>query len=180
MQNLPKKFGIFVFFILAFILSKPCFADDVNNFRGASFDVGVPDGIGIGFVVRPIRQIRLNTHFTHNSAAPGYRFGMTLDPINFIIAPTATIEYGASAPGQIVGLDKSPFISYDYTNLHFGLEIGNRDYFRFYLRGGISFIDIRTKSIGLILNQEDITIASDPSFKGMISPTGKIGFATFF
>lgn len=168
-------------FVFLFLFSIPIksFAVD-NNFLGISTDVGVPDGLGVGFVLRPMPWFRTNYHFTHNSAAPGYRVGVTIDPINFPVAPTATAEYGASVPGQIVGVENSPFVWYNYSNLHAGLEFGKRNYFRFYIRGGVSFVNIQTKAISAMLDQKEVTLISDPSIRGMFFPTTKLGVVFFF
>lgn len=180
MSNTLRLFVQFFVFLFAFLLSSHSLASDSNSFVGVSADVGVPDGLGVGFVLRPVPWLRANYHFTHNSAAPGYRVGATLDPINFPVAPTLTAEYGASVPGQIVGLDKSPFVWYDYTNLHLGLEFGKRDYFRFYLRGGISFFDAKTKALSAVIDQKEVTLISDPSVRGLFFPTTKFGMVFFF
>lgn len=175
-----RYFSFIFVFLFAFLFSSTSFASEDRNFFGFSTDVGVPDGLGVGVVLRPAPWFRSNYHFTHNSAAPGYRIGVTLDPINFPIAPTATVEYGASVPGQVVGLDRSPFVWYNYSNLHLGLEFGKRNYFRFYLRGGISFIGAKTKALSVVLDQKEVVLISDPSVNAVFFPTTKLGMVFFF
>lgn len=169
-----------IVFLFAFLISNAAFAEDRINFVGASADVGAPDGLGVGLVVRPFPWVRLNSHFTHNTAAPGYRTGLTLDPIDFPIAPTATIECGTSVPGRIIGLEKSPFVWYNYANFHLGLELGRRNHLRFYFHGGASIIDVRTKAASYLLDNKEFVLVSDPSLSATVLPTFKMGFVKFF
>jgi len=176
--NIVKKIILHSVFLFVFLYSSFSFAD--AGIAGISADVGAPDGVGLGLVVRPLAWVRLNGHIMHNSAAPGYRVGVTLDPIDFPVAPTATAEYGSYAPGRIIGIEKSPFVWYNYANVHLGLEFGKRDYFRFYLRGGVSSINVETKAVSYLVGGKDFSLVSDPKLSAILSPTFKLGFVKFF
>ena len=71
----------------------------------------------------------------------------------------------------------SPVVGYDYANVHFGLEVGSRANFRFFLRGGASWLALSTSHLQTGGSGSGI---GDPSFTGWLAPTGKLGFATYF
>ena len=111
-------------------------------------DVGLPDGAALGLVVRPrFDWLRIGGAVTHNGIAPGFRLGVTIDPIDFPIAPTLTIEGGHYWQGTLPTVQNSPTVGYNYANIHLGLEIGNRANFRFFLRGGVSYVDVSASNI---------------------------------
>jgi opacity protein-like surface antigen len=146
---------------------------------GMSMDVGVPDGAALGVVMRPrFDWLRLGAAVTHNGIAPGVRLGVTIDPIAFPIAPTLTIEGGHSWAGTVPMLQGSPSIGYDYANFHLGIEVGNRASFRFFLRGGASWVDMssaQAQNTGVA-----ITGIGNPSYTGWLAPSAKLGFALYF
>jgi hypothetical protein len=145
---------------------------------GFGFDLGVPDGVALALEVHPgIDWVRLGAAVTYNGAAPGARIALTLDPVPWRIAPTLTAEGGRAWDGAVPGIQKGPTVGYEYANFHFGLEAGNRAAFRFYLRGGLSWIDAH--SANLSVGSGAIT-AQNPSFTGWVAPTAKLGFAQFF
>jgi len=145
---------------------------------GMAMDVGVPDGAGLALVVRPrFDWLRFTAAFTHNGMAPGARIGMTLDPAAFPLGPTLTVEGGHSFAGTIPGMQGSPSIGYDYANIHLGLEVGNRATFRFFLRGGASWLAVNAAHVQGAAGGSGI---GDPSFTGWLAPTGKLGFAAYF
>jgi hypothetical protein len=149
---------------------------------GVDADVGVPDGAALGLVVRPkVEWLRLGAALTHNTLAPGVRLGATLDPINFPIAPTFTVEGGHYWEGNLPFVKDSPAVSYNYANFHLGLEIGSRASFRFFLRGGVSWLDVSTAHFQDSTASGSATSAiGDPTFHGWIAPSGKLGFSLYF
>ncbi|HZU83616.1 MAG TPA: hypothetical protein VE987_11895 [Polyangiaceae bacterium] len=146
---------------------------------GMSMDLGVPDGAALGLAVRPrFDWLRLGVAATHNGMAPGVRLGVTLDPIDFPLAPTFTVEGGHAWPGPVPFVKNAPTLGYDYANLHVGVEIGRRATFRFFLRGGVSWLDLTATHV-----QNAPAGGSgigDPSFSGWLAPSGKLGFSTYF
>jgi hypothetical protein len=145
---------------------------------GLSMDLGVPDGAALGLVVRPrFDWLRIGAAATHNGMAPGVRFGVTVDPIAFPIAPTLTVDGGHYWEGAMPLLKGSPAIGYNYANFHLGLEVGNRATFRFFLRGGVSWLDVSTAHFQ---SASATSSMGDPSFSGWLAPSGKLGFSTYF
>jgi hypothetical protein len=148
---------------------------------GVTTDLGLPDGAAFGVVVRPkFDWLRLNVAGTYNLMAPGVRVGVTIDPIAFVIAPTLTVEGGHSWAGRLP-IGDAPTVGYTYANFHLGIEAGNRARFRFFVRGGVSWIDATgagnvqggsggTSGVGII----------NPSYAGWLAPTAKLGISTYF
>jgi hypothetical protein len=143
-------------------------------------DVGVPDGAALGLSVRPfVEWLRVSAAGTYNGMAPGARVGITLDPISFPIAPTLTVEGGHYWAGSVPTMNDAVAVGYNYMNFHLGLEFGSQSSFRFYLRGGVSWLDI-SSTINQQASGSGSPTVSDPSFSGWVAPSGKLGFATHF
>jgi hypothetical protein len=112
---------------------------------GATFLVGVPDGIAPGISFHPW------TNFVHldlslsGLLSIGVRGGVTLDPFDWVVAPTLTLAAGYN------GMAALPFVSAQsirfetsYINVQLGIEVGRRSRFRIFLRGGYSHLWINT------------------------------------
>jgi hypothetical protein len=154
-----------------------------HRWVGMQFDVGAPDGVALGVVVRPyVNWARLNLSGTYNAIAPGIRGGLTLDPIKFPVAPTLTFEGGHAWQGDIPGQgSKLPQVGYDYMNLHLGLEFGNRDHWRFFLQGGPSWLHITTNNFQSVVGSSDPNLLiGNPTANVSVIPTAKLGFALYF
>ncbi len=147
---------------------------------GITTDLGVPDGAAVGLVVRPkFDWLRLGAAGTYNGMAPGARVGVTFDPIAFPIGPTFTVEGGHSWQGRLP-IGDAPTMSYSYANFHLGLEVGNRATFRFFLRGGTSWIDGGTVSSQGSTSGSNSAGLGSSSYRGWLAPSGKLGFAAYF
>jgi hypothetical protein len=147
---------------------------------GMTMDVGLPDGAALGVVVRPkFDWLRLGAAVTHNGMGPGLRFGVTLDPVSYAVGPTLTVEGGHCFAGTVPGIQGSPSIGYDYANFHLGLEFGNRSTFRFFVRGGASWVNMSSAQAQNSVINNGSTIMN-PSYTGWVAPSAKLGFALYF
>lgn len=146
-----------------------------KNF-GFGFDVGAPDGVGINFVVRPnVDWLRADIGVTYNVISPGIRGGLTLDPINFIIAPSFTIDGGYTFMGNIPG--KSTQLDLTYVNFHPGIEIGSRKSFRFFIHAGPSYLYSTGNHVDNLLGNKSTEFKLyNTSVSGWFTPTAKLGF----
>jgi hypothetical protein len=175
-----KFFG---FILSSLLFTTSAFAEEPRfRYVGAQVDVGVPDGAAIGVVVRPkLNWLRLNLSGTYNAMALGIRGGFTLDPIKFPVAPTFTLEGGHAFEGKVPGQDTIPAFSYDYLNLHGGLEFGGRDSFRFFIHAGPTFMSVHTSNFADSIGNVNRSISiSDPTVSVRLIPTAKLGFAILF
>lgn len=147
---------------------------------GMTMDVGLPDGAALGLVVRPkFDWLRLGAAVTHNGMGPGVRLGVTLDPVQYSVGPTLTVEGGHCFAGTVPGIQGSPSIGYDYANFHLGLEFGNRASFRFFIRGGASWVNMSGAQAQNSVINNGSTIMN-PSYTGWVAPSAKLGFALYF
>lgn len=157
-----------------------------HRFVGIQADTGIPDGAALGLVLRPIPVesvdwFRLGVSGTYNGLAPGVRAGITFDPFRSPVAPTLTGEVGHAFSGTVPHATGSPTVQYDYANIHLGLEFGNRNVWRFFLRGGVSWMNVNTSNFQGALNLSDSSLMiGNPQFSGLIAPTGKLGFDYYF
>lgn len=170
----------FISTILFFIITNFSIAANAQNkYVGMQFDTGIPDGMALGINIKPnVKWLHMNLSGTYNILSPGVRGGITLDPLKFPIAPTFTLEGGHYFEGKIPS--KEIKISYNYFNLQPGLEFGNRDSFRVFFRGGVSWINMNISNLSSALESNSDTIIGDASIKMKIVPTAKLGFLIFF
>lgn len=152
-----------------------------HRWLGVQLDVGVPDGAALGLVVRPrVEWLRLELAGTYNGLAPGMRLGATLDPVSFGIAPTLTAEAGFAMQGTVPDRSDLPSLGYDYLNLHLGVEFGKRDYWRFFVHAGPSFVHASTENFSSITSGAHDLQLGEPTADAWLLPTAKLGFALYF
>jgi hypothetical protein len=176
-----RKILYIALFLLVILVNRSSSADETRHkWIGVQADVGAPDGVALGVVVRPVNWLRLTVAGTHNVMAPGIRGGFTLDPINFPIAPTLTLEGGHAFEGKVPGANSLPSFDYDYVNLHLGLEFGRRNRWRFFLQGGPSWIHASTFDFQSVVDANPALRIGNPSANVSAVPTGKLGFTVYF
>lgn len=143
-------------------------------------DVGVPDGAALGPVVRPTHWMRLGAAYTHNGFAGGLRGAITLDPINFPLAPTLTIEGGqtfdGAVRGQWLGIRDDVRLRYRYASAQLGIELGLRNSTRVFVRGGASLIELDIRD----LHSSDSSSARGIDARVALVGSAKLGFATYW
>ena len=156
-------------------------AKERNKYVGMTWGLGTPTGMSLGLSIRPaIQWAHADILGTTIGLAHGIAGSVTLDPINFGIAPTITGEIGRVFEGSIPGKDVK--FSYDHASVLGGLEFGSRRGFRFFLRSGFTWINVKVKGLQSIMpsdNNADITF-TDPTLKARFAPTVRLGFTLFF
>lgn len=182
--------------LLSLLLSAPAFAQGVGaplqNF-GLSLDVGVPDGAVLSGVFRPVDWVRLSVGAGYNALAPGVRAGATFTPWHFMLTPSLTVEAGHYWTGDsgsmlhaLVGSSGTAaqdfqHVSYDYGNLHLGVEFGGAS-FAGYLHAGVSYVRGTIHDFQSVLQQD----VNDPSLQAgdpilrFTSPSLKLGMIFYF
>jgi hypothetical protein len=164
--------------------------DGGHRYLGAMIDVGVPDVIGVSFVGRPLRWLRLHAGGSCNLVSGGIRGGVTLVPFDFKVSPSLTLEGGYTFEGDANWLtEKFGFssrvlerIGYGYASAHLGLELGTPNRFIFFIHGGISLVVAKVHRFQDVLQDEagDSSIDfSDPTLT-IFTPSGKLGFVLYF
>lgn len=161
---------------------------------GVLFDVGVPDGLGLSGVYRPMHWLRLHGGLTHNLGALGLRGGVSFAPFYFPLTPTLSVDVGRTFSADYrsiarkAGLDDPKFdpllrdLTYTYANAHLGLEVGAARRFVFFLRGGVSYFALSVPGFQEFLQAS----AGDPSITAknprlrFTLPTLKLGVTFYF
>lgn len=161
---------------------------------GINLDVGFPDGVALGALYRPFYWLRAGAAATYNGIGFGARGMITLAPIDFFITPTLTAEAGHYFGADATFIYRQAFndptfehpalreVSYDYANLHLGLEIGSTQHFLFYLRVGGSYLQSTLKNSGQLLQDQfdDPTLEAGDFTMRITVPSLKLGIVAFF
>lgn len=160
---------------------------------GLSLDVGVPDGAVVSGVFHPSDWLRLSVGGGYNAIAPGVRVGATFTPWQLAVNPSLTIEAGHYFTGQpgsklntLVGSSGTAaqdfqHVSYDYGNLHLGLEFGGAKVAGFF-HVGASYVHavVHDFQSALQKNANDPSLtASDPTLR-FTAPSLKLGMIFYF
>jgi hypothetical protein len=145
---------------------------------GLATDLGLPDGVNLGLVVRPAVWIRLNAAGGTNSASVGFRGGATAIPHWFWhFGPSLTLEAGYYRVGEVNSVLRTFFqvpawmsdyaqqAGYAYYNLHLGLEFGRGNVTGFIHAGG-SYVDGTVRMPNPVCVQTTTT----PCSGGTVSP----------
>ena len=133
-------------------------APPARRLFGLTTDLGLPDGINLGLVVRPTSWIRAHGVGGTNTASVGFRGGITAIPYWFWhFGPSITLEAGYCKLGDFNDALRTFFqvpswmngyvqqAGYTYYNAHFGLEFG-RGNLTGYLHFGGSYMDVKVRT----------------------------------
>jgi hypothetical protein len=171
--------------------------DKLTNY-GINLDAGVPDFLALGVLWRPAYFIRVGGSATYNGAGFGARGTVTVQLFNFGITPTLTLEGGHYWAGNFLRLVQQVYpdlasnaqasallqtVSYDYGNLHVGIEVGSTRHFMFFLRAGASYMQTTIPHSGEILNgldPSDTSIEARDMVIRAVLPSLKLGVVAFF
>jgi hypothetical protein len=158
---------------------------------GFQIDAGVPDGLGLGILFRPIPFLRLQGSGLYNVAGFGARAGITIVPFQFFIVPTLTVEGGryftgdatqfaASVPPELSPMLRN--ISYDFANAHLAIELGVPQHFIFGIRFGLSYLQSTAAGSGQVLQDQvgDPTLEVADLTLRAVFPSAKISISAFF
>jgi hypothetical protein len=157
---------------------------------GFELAAGVPDGFSLSILARPWTFLELRAGAAYNVVSFGVQGGITLAPIDFIFRPVLTLDAGHFFPGdankvaQMISGDgelSSPLleqVSYTWASAQLGIDIGV-DQFRFFLRGGISYIraPLAREAFATSDGEVSVTVGKDPILTGFV-PCAKLGFTS--
>lgn len=180
-RNKMKKSICSAIIALTLTSSASVLADDKVKHLGATLDCGIPDGAGLGLIVKPYWYwLGVSGAATFNGFAPGVRGGIKFDPVRFAIRPTINIEAGHSFNADLSNIAKGDFpkVNYSYANFHLGAEFGSNNGFSFFVHGGPSIINIQTENFQKSVDS-NLTV-SNPKANLWAVPTAKLGFVWMF
>lgn len=154
----------------------PVFAEDSNvRIFGVTLLGGIPDGMAAGISVHP------GTNLMHFDVAVtsllsfGVRAGATLDPFDWVLAPTLTVSGGYNAWAKIPSTE-THYQLY-YVNIQPGLELGRRSRFRVFLRAGYSHLWAASRNATTF---QGLQATSQPSVRINLFPTVNLGVTGYF
>lgn len=161
---------------------------------GVLLDVGVPDGIAVSAVVRPLEWLRLNGGITSNTLSFGLRGGISLVPLSSIVSPSFNADFGHyfdTSYNKLVdrlggsGLQtQAPIedVGYNYASASVGLEVGSPNRFAAYLRVGLSYASLSIDDAEALLQDvaDDPDITAKPLSLRFTTPSIKLGFLFYF
>jgi hypothetical protein len=159
--------------LIILLISNVCLAQSKK--AGVQVDFGIPDGINAGLTYKPISWSRLYFTGSHNLMSFGVRSGLSLEPFNATIAPTLQLEVGGYWRGKFFLIENSPELSYIYSNLNIGVDIGNSNSWKLFIHGGPTYISGTIYSINEIIKLDSAKI-SELKISGFAVPSIKIGF----
>jgi hypothetical protein len=150
--------------------------DKVRTF-GINLDIGVPDGISPGISIHPGTNVLHLDLAVSSILSIGVRGGVTLDPFDWVIAPTLTVTGGHNFKAKIP--DMTGMFDYSYVSTQLGLEFGRRSRFRVYLRGGYSRLWANTYNASGQFKLVGVTV-TEPHVTADLLPSVSAGINAFF
>ena len=103
-----------------------------------------------------------------------------MDPFKFPVGLTLTGDVGGYFPASVPGVAKSPTLAYTYENILLGTEFGSRSGFRFFLRGGITHMDVNASGLDKSFTLPGGATLGSPHVSAWAAPAVKIGMQWLF
>lgn len=158
---------------------------------GVSAAAGVPDGVVLSGVYRPLDFLRLSAGGSWNWFGFGLQGGAGVAPFHWPIDPTLDVEVGhyfesdmrwvadqsAGVPTEVRPL--LAHVGYSYANAQLGVELGSARRFVLFARVGLSYLwttarGSATTSTTSGTGQPITVTVTDPAFRATI-PSLKLG-----
>lgn len=160
-----------------------------RHWLGVAVDSGIPDGMAAAMAVRPWFWLRFEAGGMHNTISPGLRGGVSLIPFYFWITPSLTVEAGHYFESDATWIARrltsnrnlDPLfrkVGYNFGNVHLGLELGSPHSLSFFLRAGVSYVQMTAHGVQQAINDPTIQ-AGDVGLSGVI-PSAKLGLLLYF
>jgi hypothetical protein len=162
------------------------------NYLGLQLDAGVPSGLGLSFVGKPVRFMQLEAGGTTTLVGGGVKLGTTVF-LPYYVSPGITFEYGhqwfssANKLATLLGAS-SPNISlldhieYDYINLLGSIGVGSPNHFFFRLNAGYTYLWGNTNGLQAYIQEKtgNNSITTKEATAKVLSPTAKLVFLIYF
>jgi hypothetical protein len=173
--------------------ASPAPSDALPHF-GLSAAAGVPDGMVLSGLYRPVDFLRLSAGGSWNYFGYGLQGGLGLVPFQWPIAPTFNLEVGHYFDSDLRWLasqnagfpaDLKPLlerVGYSYANAQLGIEVGSSRRFALFVRAGISYFWTTIHGVSQVTNTYATTSGSqtatvriaDPQLRATM-PSVKLG-----
>jgi hypothetical protein len=119
------------------------------SYVGLTFDLGLPDIIGLGLVVRPVWWLRLQAGGSTDLFSGGLGGGVVFVPLRRRFSPGISLEGGHVFAAQTLGVPNAfginadgQRVGYDYAALMAGLEVAINRRVSLSGRAGVTFVEL--------------------------------------
>lgn len=119
------------------------------SYVGLTFDLGMPDIIGVGVVVRPLWWLRLVAGGSSDLFSGGLGGGVVFVPLRRRLSPAISVDGGHVFPSATRGVPRAfgvnvdgQIVGYDFVSLQAGLEFAINRRVSLSACTGVSFIDV--------------------------------------
>jgi hypothetical protein len=150
-------------------------ADSKVRLLGVTLMGGIPDGIAPGISIHPATNLLHFDVAVTSLLSFGVRAGATIDPFDWVLAPTLTVAAGYSDWAKIPSTTTRYYLY--YVNVQPGLELGRRSRFRVFVRAGYSHLWAASRSSATF---RGLRAASQPSLGIDLFPTVNLGVTGYF
>ena len=161
-----------------------------RSWVGLQLDGGAPDGLGASLVVRPFSFLRLDAGATTDLAAPGIRGGFVLS-VPWYLSPAIAVHAGRQLPGDLNAVvqrfvpaaSDSELLrrfSYEYVDLHAGIEVGHPDWVMLTIHAGYSWFVTRTSGLPQFVSSQDpsLSVRGEATLH-IWAPSAKVGLVFY-
>ena len=118
--------------------------DEKVRLLGVTLLVGLPDFIAPGISFHPWTNLVHIDLSLSGLLSLGVRGGVTLDPFDWVVAPTLTLAAGYNGWADLPFSERQIRFDTGYINVQAGIEVGRRSRWRIFLRGGYSHLWVDT------------------------------------
>lgn len=146
---------------------------------GFSFDLGMPDVIGVGVVVRPLHWLRLSAGGSTALFSGGLGGGVSFVPLRRKLSPSFSVAAGHVFASDVNGVPRAfginitdQRVGYDYASLHAGVAWAPIRRVSLSLEAGVSFINLTAVPDGDKPSFENATLR-------VWTPSGRLGVTVF-
>lgn len=159
---------------------------------GVSLGGGFPDLVNANLLVRPVPWLRLYAGPCWSYVSWGVQGGVVLAPWSFVVTPTLSLQAGklfGTSLRRFVRSDSQSAqdikpllgdVDFQYLAGDLGLEIGSPRGLAFYLRLGLSFVELRANGTTTHTSSDGTRVTlRDPSL-GAWMPSANLGLQYWF
>ncbi|AFE07020.1 hypothetical protein COCOR_06623 [Corallococcus coralloides DSM 2259] len=162
---------------------------------GLMLDAGMPEGAGLSGVLRPSQHLRIHLGGAHNGLRGALRAGLTLLPLKGKVSPSFSWEFGHAQAASTKTLNRRladstqlpassmERVGYTYISTHVGLEFNATRRLSFFVRGGMSFMEMDVPSLQKLdepFRDSLSPVETQSWMMRKVQPSGKLGLTFFF
>ncbi|QAT87858.1 hypothetical protein EJ065_6329 [Corallococcus coralloides] len=162
---------------------------------GLMLDAGMPEGAGLSGVLRPSQHLRIHLGGAHNGLRGALRAGLTLLPLKGKLSPSFSWEFGHAQAASTKTLNRRladstqlptssmERVGYTYISTHVGLEFNATRRLSFFVRGGMSFMEMDVPSLQKLdepFRDSLSPVETQSWMMRKVQPSGKLGLTFFF